>query len=868
MKITDTSVQSDDEEDDHVIEIFLDSNLNADDGANPLNAVRGGTVTDEQYRMQIEKSYTQKIAVVSNNTGCYNINKQDLDTPRGVKFDTCNHNIASQSQDCLTIHELNGNHSDPLRVLTTATTTTHDVVASGSSASAHDQCAQRIVSTNGHGTPHTRDANQFMALLKAPLETATPKLSTAKRRDVGQQVDGCNNGDVEENSRLHSPTMNSSPSSKEGRSESTERRSARKNPKPIKNCGSGRMSENGVDSREKPLQRSRLKRPCNVMGSSFINLEETGRGKRAKKPVLNARFLENSSEDDVNVKNNREKSVSPKTGSRLIQSAERNKKFGIQSNSAKRKFGGNAGIASNGPSSREKILPSTVIGNRQSDGGSSKISKPLKRNGVVETPPPVSSPARQRVADRISRSTDSKLTNQRTKDSRRSIPAFISSKEIHNTNSARDNVVTPKKVPLLENIKTQDDVPNDDVPKNVVGNVGAFKDMTQQMSKIRSSKEGSRMELKVTTSSGEEDNITVVEIVDIDTSLEEDDNDYSKMEDINGEDDYLQDIVAISDDEHERSAVGLDSISVAGHDSVPVVARNSVPVMSVSKTDIPDSCLNQTSVIETSTAPNSKQTGAALVGRQNARAKCAASRKRKRNAADSDEEYNCNSKEVERLSKRYGGGVRAKPAKPMKNERGKKTRKKDIAEAHPGDVGPFVRVKGPRTNPSSCEVRRGKSTCDVDASSRQRIGGGLPLESSCHPPSLKLLDNVPWVCVLCGHGSTYRGLGDLFGPYYPSRLAPSSFRAVDIPSCDKQVSPNLGERLSPQKKSAKASQPTTTRGCSKRVLSPVKDYVLPPEMWVHMECALWTTGVYVAGGRLQGLQESAVIASKTVGSHS
>ncbi|XP_074648893.1 uncharacterized protein LOC141904230 [Tubulanus polymorphus] len=148
-------------------------------------------------------------------------------------------------------------------------------------------------------------------------------------------------------------------------------------------------------------------------------------------------------------------------------------------------------------------------------------------------------------------------------------------------------------------------------------------------------------------------------------------------------------------------------------------------------------------------------------------------------------------------------------------------------------LNPIVRVNGSRKTPTSCSIiNNTQQNIEEDKKKRKIIHNyNAQVEDDRTIAALAagtMVTPSAWVCCFCGRGSTFDRLGDLFGPYYIENY--------------KQSSP---------RKRLKSTSP-----------SGVRDNDL--EVWVHEECIAWAHGVYIVGGRIQGLGEAAKVASQTV----
>ena len=240
---------------------------------------------------------------------------------------------------------------------------------------------------------------------------------------------------------------------------------------------------------------------------------------------------------------------------------------------------------------------------------------------------------------------------------------------------------------------------------------------------------------------------------------------------------------------------------------------------------------------------------------------------KKRNTAEPEELYSDaeNTQQIRRLTKLYGVGQKV-------------VKTNDSAGTVLATTsGPFIRVRGSIDNPVSCKVVGGKEG---------EVGSdGAPKSKPSHDSkrsatSFKMSDSVPWICIFCRCASSYKTLGDLFGPYHchsdktdgttgDCALTSSQSSPPDRKSSrSRLVSSSLMSQRGPNQQTSTGSTSTSRRRSSSSKDVPVtevaQDAVVLSEMWTHADCAIWTSGIYVAGNRLHGLEEAAVIASHTV----
>ena len=186
-----------------------------------------------------------------------------------------------------------------------------------------------------------------------------------------------------------------------------------------------------------------------------------------------------------------------------------------------------------------------------------------------------------------------------------------------------------------------------------------------------------------------------------------------------------------------------------------------------------------------------------------------------------------------------------------------------------GYLGPVVRLHGSKDSPTSCSVVSGARDVDDEVAARL-THKPVMLSSSCYPTSFQLRDSAPWKCVFCQQGSSYRTLGDLFGPYYAkadspakSDISPSKSRSYSKKSLESSctiVSQNSQRR---RQKLQKYSPPVARKSPQKSPSSP--DKCIPAEIWLHENCAVWTSGICLSPtGQLSGLEAAITLSLQTV----
>ncbi|XP_041943240.1 retinoic acid-induced protein 1 [Alosa sapidissima] len=123
-------------------------------------------------------------------------------------------------------------------------------------------------------------------------------------------------------------------------------------------------------------------------------------------------------------------------------------------------------------------------------------------------------------------------------------------------------------------------------------------------------------------------------------------------------------------------------------------------------------------------------------------------------------------------------------------------------------------------------------------------------------------------CSLCGWPANSMGLGDLHGPYYPSKCNPPS-KLLD------QWDPREVQNT----ECAGASQGSVENSPGNPSKRPRRDWAKDDgseaaavlvadrnsgERWLHEDCSIWSAGVFLIKGRLYGLEEAIRLAEETV----
>jgi len=165
-----------------------------------------------------------------------------------------------------------------------------------------------------------------------------------------------------------------------------------------------------------------------------------------------------------------------------------------------------------------------------------------------------------------------------------------------------------------------------------------------------------------------------------------------------------------------------------------------------------------------------------------------------------------------------------------------------------------------------------------------------------------------WICALCHKGPHFKGLGDLYGPYYitaeekikanPScattatniTTPSSSSSNTAYNSIDEAINAVVANELSSNEKRLKNSSDrrrksdTSDDGNTKRqkqiskTATPVNTSQspevesshphsqnnTPTEVWIHEDCIVWSSGAYLVGHRVRNLEEIIIESNENV----
>ncbi|GFX68629.1 retinoic acid-induced protein 1 [Trichonephila clavipes] len=267
-------------------------------------------------------------------------------------------------------------------------------------------------------------------------------------------------------------------------------------------------------------------------------------------------------------------------------------------------------------------------------------------------------------------------------------------------------------------------------------------------------------------------------------------------------------------------------------------------------------------------------------------------------------------------------GSKNKPKPPGEERQPRRRRKKEVffgPEGPPPPIikkrvinGPYVHIVGVRNKPLVVSIVNAPPK-DENAKywpqqQQYQFGGVIRQSMGSNLPHIydSITKDRSWLCSLCCKNSHYRGLGDLFGPYYLNGdQKPSNYSAPPSPAPTfGNESSEAGEDLEPEDSREDMMEPSSSsypdipgirRSPGKRKSDlmeqmfraallrkakqangqkpleemsnhlpelpmstsfPMDGMVDNKEFWVHEECAAWSKTVYLFGHRLRGLEET------------
>lgn len=160
------------------------------------------------------------------------------------------------------------------------------------------------------------------------------------------------------------------------------------------------------------------------------------------------------------------------------------------------------------------------------------------------------------------------------------------------------------------------------------------------------------------------------------------------------------------------------------------------------------------------------------------------------------------------------------------------------------------------------EVAAVRTSAGPSAPVSSSLAGSLPVTSCFQLGRLGADVKCPLTltCCLCGQTANVMGLGDLHGPYFPVRTLTQTDSSRPAPQDDGPLQEVKDESVNDCRDDDSVIEPSPRSDDGQ--LS--KSWSRLEEGWIHEDCGIWSTGVFLVRGRLYGLQEAAQLAQQTL----
>lgn len=451
--------------------------------------------------------------------------------------------------------------------------------------------------------------------------------------------------------------------------------------------------------------------------------------------------------------------------------------------------------------------------------------------------------------------------NTETSDSVESKSAAVESGTIGTSLSAESAKTSSSDIPVAVTSCTSD--ASAATKTNCSNDVKTTEPVADSLSELQVlGKDKRSMEMSVTNEDGVIENL-VVTIIDISSSDDDDDEDDDEVE-----------IRSISSAKLDSSEVSMPEVETS--QSVP--SKSLISDANGAVKCLPDKTCANSSTLASDHQPVAKSSCKTKPIQQKCRqtvqnSKMGRNVLLRRGRTPSNFELAEISK-VKQLTQLHGKSNSRKRSKNDASGTVKLT-KADSDSVSAAYLGPVVRLHGSKHSPKSCSIVSGVRDVDDEMAARLKHKP-VVLNSSCYPTSFQLQDSVPWKCVFCHQGSSYRTLGDLFGPYYAKadisaksdsvtcQSSPSKSRSHPAKKSHESgytvISPNSQRR---RQKLQKYVPQVVRKSPQKSLTSP--DRGIPPEIWLHENCAIWTSGICLSpSGQLCGLEAAITLSLQTV----
>lgn len=203
-----------------------------------------------------------------------------------------------------------------------------------------------------------------------------------------------------------------------------------------------------------------------------------------------------------------------------------------------------------------------------------------------------------------------------------------------------------------------------------------------------------------------------------------------------------------------------------------------------------------------------------------------------------------------------------------------KVKSKERTKVKP-DVAPFVQIQKDGSFSIVNQTANGDDDTEkavnklkkAPNSDRHKVIRGLHMSTLSNKYDAEQRD-LTWICVFCKLGPHKNKLGDLFGPYIISKTTEDYKHCLQDPADDVfrqsnqnklvKTPPSSAEKPKKKKKlNSSTTAPVLTNGAiiSDEIfsgMSKVDDSNF--EVWMHEECIVWASGVYMIGSKMIGME--------------
>jgi len=188
--------------------------------------------------------------------------------------------------------------------------------------------------------------------------------------------------------------------------------------------------------------------------------------------------------------------------------------------------------------------------------------------------------------------------------------------------------------------------------------------------------------------------------------------------------------------------------------------------------------------------------------------------------------------------------------------------------------GPFIHINGDFNSPlnvrvinsasdsldSSNKPSKVRAICDKEQ--RAKVSNFGHASTLSRQYDHKNLDDS-WVCVFCNQTTHWKGLGDLFGPYWiPSNLIKTPQKKRLETELVKSSTVESAKKNKRRRKSSLTEEKVNDSSVAATATATVASS--ESEIWFHEDCLCWVPCTYLVGSKIVGLEEAVDQTSETV----